>query len=215
MRKSVIIAVLGLAAATTYAAGYGTAFTLGGFYALSLPMGDVADAYGMSVAGFGAKANIGITPALSADVGFAYNLKYKGKWKTVWGAEPTDLADYSLTTIPIFYGVSYKFDVGAVKPYAAGGAAYVMEKPKVGASWTDPAPDGLGRPAPENVSKFAVYAGGGVVYRLAEKVGLDVNPRWLMVFDAVSDDPNTPTIDEATTNSTFVDVLVGVDYMFM
>jgi hypothetical protein len=239
MRRWTVLAVLGLAAASAYGVGMGA----GGFYALSLPMGDVADNYDMNIIGFGGKVMVGVMPYLNVDVGFGYHMKYKGKWEGIsagivapsegagGGAaqtypEPADIDDYYMTTIPITFGVSYPMTFGAMGVYFGGGGAFVMEKFKVGDSWTatpwkvDAAPYAYAQEAPEDVSKPGFYVGGGFKYGFTDKLGLDINPRWLMVLDAkdaVDDDPNTPEDETvpATSNSMFVDILIGVDYAFM
>jgi opacity protein-like surface antigen len=224
MRKWTVLLVLGLAAASAYGIGMGA----GGFYALSLPMGDIADSYDMNIIGFGGKVMIGVMPYLNVDVGFGYHMKYKGKWEGISKAipvgpgvtppaEPTDIDDYYLTTIPITFGVSYPMTFDSMGVYFGGGGAFVMETFNVGDSWTADAtgdPPGFGMEAPEDVSKPGFYVGGGFKYGFTDKLGLDINPRWMMVMDAKDDDPDT-TEDESTTNSMFVDILIGVDYSFM
>jgi opacity protein-like surface antigen len=225
-----VLAALCVAAASAYGVGVG----VGGFYALSMPMGDVADNYDMSIIGFGGKVMIGVMPMLNVDVGFGYHMKYKGKWEGLSKAipvgsglgapvEPTDIDDYYLTTIPITFGVSYPISFDSMGVYFGGGGAFVMEKFNVGESWTrsaDADPAGFGMTAPEDVNKLGLYVGGGLQYFFTDALALDVNPRWMMVLDAVdavADDPNT-TEDEAvaaTSNSMFIDFLIGVDYYFM
>ncbi len=230
MRKWTVLALLGLMAAAAYGIGMGA----GGFYALSLPMGDIADNYDMNIIGFGGKVMIGVMPYLNVDVGFGYHMKYKGKWEGIVKdiptgpglpvpKEPTDIDDYFLTTIPITFGVSYPLTFDSMGVYFGGGGAFVMETFNVGDSWTRPAtaaPAGFGMKAPEDVSKPGFYVGGGFKYGFTDKLGIDINPRWVMVLDAkdaVADDPNTPANEYApeTTNSMFVDILIGVDYAFM
>ncbi|HUU57364.1 MAG TPA: hypothetical protein VMW93_08485, partial [bacterium] len=104
MRRWMVLTALGLAAASAYGVGVGA----GGFYALSMPMGDVADNYDMGIIGFGGKVMIGVLPYLNVDVGFGYHMKYKGNWeglqKGITGPEPgptayvdpDDVGDYYL-----------------------------------------------------------------------------------------------------------------------
>jgi hypothetical protein len=226
--------LIGLAALLTAAAAYGVGVGAGGFYALSLPMGDVADNYDMNIIGFGGKVMVGVMPYLNVDVGFGYHMKYKGKWEGISKGivapsesptppeypEPADLDDYYLTTIPITFGVSYPMAFDSMGVYFGGGGAFVMESYSVGDSWTAPwetttAPYGYEQEEPEDVSKPGIYVGGGFKYWFTEALALDVNPRWMMVLDAKDDDETTMEVDESTTNSMFVDILIGVDYSFM
>ena len=235
MRKWTVLTALCLAAASAYGVGVGA----GGFYALSMPMGDVADNYDMGIIGFGGKVMIGVLPYLNVDVGFGYHMKYKGNWDgiskgivppaeqpvTPTYPDPGDIDDYYLTTIPITFGVSYPMSFDSMGVYFGGGGAFVMETFNVGDSWTaewrtETAPYGYAQTAPEDVSKLGLYVGGGFKYAFTEKLALDVNPRWMMVLDAkeaVADDPITPENETApeTSNSMFIDFLIGVDYYFM
>jgi hypothetical protein len=117
MRRWTILIALGLVAASAYGVGMGA----GGFYALSMPMGDIADAYDMCMMGFGGKVMIGVMPMLNVDVGFGYHMKYKAKFE---GTAPDDADDYYLTTIPITFGVSYPINFGAMGVYVGGGFKY-------------------------------------------------------------------------------------------
>jgi hypothetical protein len=211
MRKLTVLAALALAAASAYGIGLGA----GGFYALSMPMGDVADSYDMGIIGFGGKVMIGVMPYLNVDVGFGYHMKYKAVWDTTVGTEPTDIDDYYMTTIPITFGVSYPMKFDSMGVYFGGGGAFVMETFKVGDTWTATPPAGFGMEAPEDVSKPGFYVGGGFQYYFTDAFALDVNPRWMMVLDAVEDDDTTTDVDESTSNSMFIDFLIGVDYYFM
>jgi opacity protein-like surface antigen len=201
MRKWAVIAALGLAAASAYGVGVGA----GGFYALSLPMGDLADSVDMSIIGFGGKVMIGVMPMLNVDVGFGYHMKYPQVW-TSDAPEPSDIDDYYMTTIPITFGVSYPMKFDSMGVYFGGGGAFVMESFSVGETW-------IGED-PESKNKPGFYVGGGLQYFFTDAFALDVNPRWMMVLDADDDDPETP-VDESTTNSMFIDFLIGVDYYFM
>jgi opacity protein-like surface antigen len=226
--------VAAIAALLTASVAYGMGMGAGGFYALSMPMGDVADNYEMGIIGFGGKAMIGVMPYLNVDVGFGYHMKYKGKWEGISKGilppaegpappaypDPDDVDDYYLTTIPITFGVSYPMTFDSMGVYFGGGGAFVMEKFNVGDSWTaawspDKAPFGYQQTAPEDVNKPGFYVGGGFKYGFTDKLALDVNPRWMMVLDAKEDDADTPDVDESTSNSMFIDFLIGVDYAFM
>jgi opacity protein-like surface antigen len=204
MRRWTILIALGLVAASAYGVGMGA----GGFYALSMPMGDIADAYDMCMMGFGGKVMIGVMPMLNVDVGFGYHMKYKAKFE---GTAPDDADDYYLTTIPITFGVSYPINFGAMGVYFGGGGAFVLEKFNVPAEMT--APDGKNKPG--------VYVGGGFKYGFTDKLALDVNPRWMMVLDKEDADEGaeTPGFDQEEedggSNSMFIDFLIGVDYYFM
>jgi opacity protein-like surface antigen len=229
MRKWTILLAFGVAAASAYGVGVG----VGGFYALSLPMGDVADSYDMCMMGFGAKMMLGVMPYLNVDVGFGYHMKYKGKWEGLRESivppvpgpvgpeeltEPADIDDYYLTTIPITFGVSYPMTFDSMGVYFGGGGAFVMEKFNAGDSWNGDVwkpPESYAQEAPEDLNKPGLYVGGGFKYAFTEKFALDVNPRWMMVLDAKEDDADTEDVDESTSNSMFVDILIGVDYSIM
>jgi opacity protein-like surface antigen len=209
MKKFTVITAL-VVAGSAYGVGLGA----GGFYALSIPMGDRADAYDMCFLGFGGKVTIGVMPYLNVDVGLGYHMKYKQKWDETVGAEPTDVDDYYMETNPLTFGVSYPMTFDAMGVYFGGGGAYVMQRFNVGDSWTAAPPEGFGKTQPVDRDKLGFYAGGGFKYFFTEKIAVDVNPRWVMVLDAKDDDPATEG-DESTSNSMYVDFLIGVDYTFI
>jgi opacity protein-like surface antigen len=204
MRKWTVLALLGLMAAAAYGIGMG----VGGFYALSLPMGDLADSYKMNVIGFGGKVMVGVMPYLNVDVGFGYHMKYENNADLAAEYDPDN---WYLTTIPITFGVSYPLTFDSMGVYFGGGGAFVMEKAYF--EIADPAGGGV-TTGDESVNKPGFYVGGGFKYGFTDKLALDINPRWMMVMDAKDDDPDT-VVDESTTNSMFVDILIGVDYFFM
>jgi hypothetical protein len=208
MKKIGAIAAL-FAVGTAYGVGLGA----GGFYAVSMPMGDVADNYEMGGSGFGGKVMIGVMPYLNVDVGLGYHMKYKQKWDDTVGTEPTDIDDYYLTTIPITFGVSYPMTFDAMGVYFGGGGAFVMQRFNVGDSWTAAPPEGFGKTQPADVDKPGFYVGTGWNYFFTEKIALDVNLRWMMVLDSEEADEAQGT--EETSNSMFIDFLIGVDYYFM
>jgi hypothetical protein len=63
------------------------------------------------------------------------------------------------------------------------------------------------------VDKPGFYVGTGWNYFFTEKIALDVNLRWMMVLDSEEADEAQGT--EETSNSMFIDFLIGVDYYFM
>jgi opacity protein-like surface antigen len=220
MRRWTVLVALAMAATSAYGIGLGA----GGFYALSMPMGDVADLYKMNIIGFGGKVMVGVMPMLNVDVGFGYHMKYKNNQELVIPSEGPggaalayDDENWYLTTIPITFGASYPMSFGNMGVYFGGGGAFVMETAHY--EVLDATSATLTTES-ESESKPGFYAGGGFKYYITDKLALDVNPRWMMVLDAkeaAADDPNTPeneTVAE-TSNSMFIDFLIGVDYAFM
>ncbi len=208
MKKFTVITALVVAGAA-----YGIGLGAGGFYAVSMPIGDLADNYEMGGNGFGGKVIIGVMPYLNVDVGLGYHKNYKQRWDETVGAEPTDINDYYLTTIPITFGASYPMTFDAVGIYFGGGGAFVMQRFNVGDSWTAAPPEGFGKTQPADVDKPGFYVGTGWKYFFTEKIGLDVNLRWMMVLD--SKGPDETQVTEGTNNSMFIDLLTGVNYMFL
>jgi len=212
MRKALVISLIGLAAVSAYAVGLGA----GGFYTFSsLNFGAFWDP---SLLGGGAKVSIGVLPAVSADVGFGYNMKYKEQDPYFLRTAPpgSDLNNWYLTIIPITFGPSYKFDLGKVKPYVGAGGVFAMRKRHYELVVGPETPNPVVEQKTLSVNRPGFYVGGGVMYGLTEKLFLDVNPRFLMLIYNEEEDANVPpsvTPDEG--NPTFVDVLVGVDYFFM
>ncbi len=214
MRKWMVLLALGLAAASAYGIGMG----VGAFYTLSMPVGDAGEDYEMSIIGFGGEFHLGVLPALDVNIGFDYNMKYKQKELPAAPPAPLkwDEKNWHLTSIPITFGASYKFnDLGKVVPYVGAGGAFAMMKTHTeilsGGGGANPTIEAVS----ESTSKPGVYAGGGVMFRIiADKLFLDANPRWTMIMDKVEDDPAT-TPDETKANSQYVDVRIGVDYFFM
>ncbi len=204
MRKWTVLTALCLAAASAYGVGVG----VGGFYALSMPMGDVADSYKMNIIGFGGKVMIGVMPMLNVDVGFGYHMKYENNQELTAGY--TD-DNWYLTTIPITFGVSYPMKFDSMGVYFGGGGAFVMKTMNfeiadaTGTAYTEES---------ESENKPGFYVGGGLQYFFTDALALDVNPRWMMLLDAKDDDPETQ-VDDSISNSMFIDFLIGVDYYFM
>ena len=211
MRKLATIAVA-LAAGTAYGIGVGA----GGFYMFSTQ--DFGAFYDPSFLGGGAKVCVGVLPALSVDVGFGYNMKYKEKDAYFLQTPPSgsDLNNWYLTTIPITFGASYKFDLGKVKPYVGAGGVFAVRKRHYELVIAPETPNPVIETKTYSVNKPGFYAGGGVMYGLTDKLFLDANPRFLMLmYNEVEDADAPPSIGKDEGNPTFVDFLVGVDYFFM
>jgi hypothetical protein len=179
------------AIAALFAAGavYGAVVSVGGFYALSVPAGgdffDRADA-DMSFLGFGGKFSVGAMSGLNFDYGFGYHSKYNvseyEEYEARWSA------------ILITSGVSYKFDLGPVKPYAGIGGAYVI----MGAHEEDPYSGSYD----DRFCFPGAYVGGGIIYAFTDVIALDVNPRFMTALDP----------DDGEMDFNFFDVLIGVDF---
>jgi opacity protein-like surface antigen len=209
MKKVVAIAAL-LAAGTAYGAGIG----VGGFYAVST----AGPWYDPSFLGGGGKVSVGVLPALSVDVGFGYNAKYKEQDPYLVGPDPpgTDLNNWYLTTIPITFGASYKFDLGKFKPYVGAGGVFALRKRHYELVIDPKSPNPVIEPKTYSVNKPGFYAGGGVMYGLTDKLFLDANPRfWMMMYNEAEDADAPPSIGKEEGNPIFVDFLVGVNYYFM
>lgn len=189
---------LGIMAAFVIAgAAYGVSLGMGGFYALSIPAGGEGffdpdypeyDAE-MSFLGFGGKFYVGVTPAVFFDYSFGYHSKYN---------VPTRYEEYEAhwSAIPITSGVSYKFDLGAVKPYFGLGGAYIIMGAHVKYE-TKSAKDRYCYPG--------AYVGGGIIYEFTDMIALDVNPRYMTVIDP----------DDGGMDFQFFDVLIGVNFNFI
>jgi hypothetical protein len=184
MKKIGVIAAL-------FAAGtvYGAVVSVGGFYTLSVPAGgdyfDEADA-DMSFLGFGGKFSVGGMSGLNFDYGFGYHSKYNvseyEEYEAHWSA------------IPITSGVSYKFDLGAVKPYFGIGGAYVIMGAHVKAPYYGSDKDRFCFPG--------AYVGGGIIYAFTDIIALDFNPRFMTALDP----------DDGGMDFNFFDLLIGVDF---
>ena len=193
MKRVVAIAAL-FAVGTAYGVGLG----MGGFYALSIPVGGEGfkdsdypkyDAE-MSFLGFGGKFYVGVTPA----VFFDYSFGYHSKFNIPVDDEPGFEVHYS--AIPITSGVSYKVDLGAVKPYFGLGGAYIIMGYHVKYE-TKSAKDRYCYPG--------AYVGGGIIYEFTDMIALDVNPRYMTVIDP----------DDGGMDFQFFDVLIGVNFNFI
>lgn len=194
-----MIRVVAIAALFAVGTAYGVSLGMGGFYALSIPVGgerfdpkgDDFDAE-TSLYGFGGKFYVGVTPAVFFDYSFGYHVKYN---IPVPGSPFFDVEFY-WSAIPITSGVSYKFDLGAVKPYFGLGGAYII----MGFHAKD-----------ENESvkdRFCypgAYVGGGVTYEFTDTIALDVNPRYMTAIDP----------DDGGMDFQFFDFLIGVNFNFI
>lgn len=212
MRKALVISLMGLAAVSAYGVGLGA----GGFYMFSTE--DFGAWWDPSFLGGGAKVSVGVLPAVSVDVGFGYNMKYKEQMPYVLSPPAgTDLNNWYMTTIPITFGPSYKFDLGKFKPYVGAGGVYAMRKRHYELVIDDPeTPTPIIEPKTISVNKPGFYVGGGVMYGLTDKLFLDVNPRFLMLMYNEAEDADVPpSISKDEGNPMFFDVLIGVDYFFM
>lgn len=209
MRKALVISLIGLAAVSASGVGLGA----GGFYTFSI----AGTFWDPSYLGGGAKVCIGVLPAVSVDVGFGYNMKYKEEEPYILGPPPgVDLDNWYLTTIPVTFGASYKFDLGKVKPYVGAGGVFAMRKRHYELIINPEMPDPIVEQKTISVNKPGFYVGGGVMYGLTDKLFLDANPRFLMLMYNEAEDPDVPSsITTYEGNPTFVDILIGVDYFFM
>lgn len=138
--------------------------SVGGGGGILLPLGDFADAYKLGF-GFGGGASIGVIPLMNIDVDFGYYLGMKNKL----------LETTKMTIIPITFGASINIiHGGKFVPFAGGGGGfYLMKvKPEVGDSVSD--------------NKAGIYFGGGIKYFFTDKIALNVNPKFHVVFTDVS-----------------------------
>lgn len=190
--------VVALAALFAVGTAYGVGLGMGGFYALSIPVGGERfkdpdypeyDAE-MSFLGFGAKFYVGVTPAVFFDYSFGYYSKFNIPVDGETGLET------HWSAIPITSGVSYKVDLGAVKPYFGLGGAYII----MGLHAKDETESDSDR-----FCYPGAYAGGGVTYEFTDMIALDVNPRYMTVIDP----------DDGGMDFQFFDVLIGVNFDFM
>jgi opacity protein-like surface antigen len=136
--------------------------SIGGGGGILLPLGDFADAVKLGY-GFGGGASIGVIPLLNIDVDFGYYLGMKEKTET--------LLKWKSTMIPITFGASINIiHGGKFVPYAGGGGGfYLMKaKPETGDS--------------VSTNKPGIYFGGGIKYFFTDKIALNVNPKFHVVF---------------------------------
>jgi opacity protein-like surface antigen len=209
MRNALVISLIGLAAASAYAVGLGA----GGFYMVSTTNGW----FDPSFLGGGGKVCVGVLPALSVDVGFGYNMKYKEESPYFLHPVPagTDLNNWYMTTIPITFGASYKFDLGKVKPYVGAGGVFAMRKRHYELVVGPETPNPVIEPKTISVNKPGYYVGGGVMYGLTDNLFLDANPRFWMLMYNEEEDADVPPSISYEGNSVFFDFLAGVNYYFM
>ncbi|NIT36259.1 MAG: hypothetical protein GTN49_07140 [candidate division Zixibacteria bacterium] len=140
------------AIAALFAAGavYGAVVSVGGFYALSVPAGGEGfedTEAGTSIFGLGGKFSVGAMSGVNFDYAFGYNTKY--------GISDERGYEAHYSAIPITSGVSYKFDLGPVKPYAGIGGAYVIMGAHEEASYYGSYDDRFCFPG--------AYVGGGII----------------------------------------------------
>lgn len=177
--------------AALFAAGtvYGAVVSVGGFYALSIPAGgeEFEDSEpGTSIFGFGGKFSVGDMSGLNFDYAFGYNAKFELEPHMGW--------EFHYTSIPITSGVSYKFDLDPIRPYAGIGGAYVIMGAHEKSAWEGDYNDRFCFPG--------AYVGGGIIYAFTDVIAVDVNPRYVAAFDPGDGD----------LSFGFFDVLVGVDF---
>jgi opacity protein-like surface antigen len=102
---------------------------------------------------------------MNIDVDFGYYLGMKNKL----------LETTKMTIIPITFGASINIiHGGKFVPFAGGGGGfYLMKaKPEVGDS--------------VSYNKAGIYFGGGIKYFFTDKIALNVNPKFHVVFTDVS-----------------------------
>jgi len=164
--KKLIVAITALAVIGMAGNALAIGLTVGGGGGILLPLGDLADSYKLGY-GFGGGATIGVLPYLGIDVNFGYYLGMKSKAVEGLVEEGT----YKMTIIPITFGIHYNIiSGGAFVPYAGGGGGFYLMKVKA-----------EGRDS-ESYNKPGAYFGGGIMYYFTDKICLNVNPKFHIVF---------------------------------
>jgi opacity protein-like surface antigen len=138
--------------------------SIGGGGGILLPLGDFADAYKLGF-GFGGGASIGVIPLMNIDADFGYYLGMKSKL----------IGTTKFTVIPITFGASINIiHGGKFVPYAGGGGGFYLMKSKTVAD------------VAIKYNKAGIYFGGGIKYFFTDKIALNVNPKFHVVFTDVS-----------------------------
>jgi hypothetical protein len=136
-------------------------FGLGG--GMSLPIGCFADAAGLSVVGAGDLAFC-ITPKFFVNVRGAYRVKHAGK-----EGDFSTKGEYK--SIVFWAGPAYRFDFYPILLFVGGGAGVSKN------NFTYPYEDAQGMEHTGTTKDLRpiVYGGGGMDYRLTEKVSLELS----------------------------------------
>ena len=158
--KKLLVAITALAVIGMAGNALAIGLNVGGGGGILLPLGDFADTTKLGY-GFGGGASIGVLPFLGIDVDFGYYLGMKSK---VVGVDKS-------TLIPITFGIHYNIiSGGAFVPYVGGGGGFYLMKTKV------PGEEDM------SVNKAGAYFGGGIAYYFTDKICLNVNPKFHIVF---------------------------------
>lgn len=178
-------------------------------YSPSYPFYKVRDVFGPSYFAFGAGAAIPVHPRWTVDVDVTFPETYV---QTYFGdLAPPDPDEYGLDVLPLSFGPSWHFGFGRIDPYIAGGGVLALRRYRVGPTYSNPPPYGLGLKAPAWQLKVGFYNGAGMAVRFADRWTFRVAPRFFLIYDPQRDDPNIPGNQESGP-SNFISVVVGLDY---
>ncbi len=183
---AVVIALLMLAGYTNAQSKFGLSVQ----GAASLPMGDFGDA---CKTGFGGLATVAYSATKNLDVVVTSGyLTYDLKESTVMGANVTG----STSFIPAVAGVRYFFTTANFKPYVTAQLGMFFISAKADASIM-----GFSMSTTSNESKFGFDGGLGFLYKLGNKLDLDVTA----TYNSISTDGSA---------SSFINILAGVRFQF-
>lgn len=141
---------------------------------IGLPMGDFGDGYKM---GFGGSVEgkyfLNDKIAVGASIGY-YSFTLKDEMLTILQSFSESITDSKYTVMPILATVDYYFATEGFKPYVGAGVGLYSAKIKVSDSKLG---DGE-----ETSSDMGIAPTVGFCYGLSEKIDLNVNAKYNMIF---------------------------------
>ena len=204
--RATTLSVLAIVAASTT-----PAWDVGIRYNPSFPCYKVNEVFGPSYFAFGVGVGVPIHRRWTVDVDITIPEMYP---QTFFGElPPPDPDEYGLAVIPLAFGPSWHLPVGPIDLYVSGGGVLALRRFRVGPTYSNPPPYGLGLDQPAWQLKVGFYNGVGAGVRFADCWAFGVAPRFFLIYDPQRDDPNIPGNQESGP-SNFISVAVGLDYSF-